>query len=247
MSQLVEIDNSVELRDGLNMLLTSQGDGTGRSAQDIAPVVVASASDASPNVYTSVAHGLVDNDYVFVKDEAGSTTANGIRKITAAAADTFQLTTPGLVAINSNGVYTGNSAQVYVAFVYAPGSTEVAVLKRLVGYAHGTSYDPAKYLSIAQLSDGIEVRVYQDDTNLKTLTATPVTVWPQWTLDAGVDIGDTLGGGVEVQCNLRWTFVKGPGAYKVKGHLGQFIAMIIKDDLSTLLAQEMSVQGKLSA
>jgi hypothetical protein len=78
------------------------------------PVVktITGATNATPIVVTSAAHGLANGDILFITDVGGNTNANGERKIKNVATNTFELTDLNDVNIAGNAAYTsGGSAQ----------------------------------------------------------------------------------------------------------------------------------------
>jgi hypothetical protein len=224
-------------------MLSSQGDGTGTTDQALAPKTITGATTADPVVITLASHGYSDGDYLFIEGATGTTEINGLRVVTNKDTNTFEVTEPDGTTIGSAGTF-GGTCTCAPAFVYAPTSTEVAVITRLNGYAYDSAFDDSKYFDITALTNGIEVRWYRNDAILKTLTATPVKIWNQWYLNAGVD-AQAVDAGVANQTHspLRWSFFKGCGELRIDGGQTEFIAVIIRDDVSGLGAQEMAIQG----
>lgn len=68
---------------------------------------VTAASNATPIVVTSTAHGFANGDYVSIVGVLGNTATNGLRKIKNQAANTFELTDTSDVNIAGNGAFTG--------------------------------------------------------------------------------------------------------------------------------------------
>lgn len=101
----------------LVVLLHELGHGLGFSSF-ATTITLADATNASPIVVTSVAHGLANGDVVTVQNAAGNTAANGTRTVAGRTADTFQLA--GSVG---NGVYTANSG--IIRGVYRNGRPDV--------------------------------------------------------------------------------------------------------------------------
>lgn len=79
---------------------------------------ITAATNASPLVITSVAHGFLNGDWVYIAGMVGMTDLNGLTWIvTNKTADTFQLTSMFGVVVNSTsfGVYTsgGTASRIY--------------------------------------------------------------------------------------------------------------------------------------
>ena len=226
--------------------LDSQGDGTGVTDMSIAPIIITGATNATPIVITSVAHTYLDGDHVWISAVAGNTAANGYRKVANKADDTFEITDYGDTDIVGNGAYTSGGVG-FLSFVFEPGSDEIAVLRRMVGYAHNGTYNSMKYFGIDALPNGISVEI-RDATSLLCKMTGPknVSIWLQWSLQAGVDIGfKEAGGGTQSQASIRWTFALGPGNLRIDGTLGQVLVLVIRDDMSGLYGQEFTIQGFL--
>lgn len=253
MSQLISIDNALEPREYLNQQLSSQGDGTGKIEQGVAAKAITSASNADPNVYTLVAHGFVDNDFVTVQNEAGSTSANGLRKVTAKTDDTFQLTDLEGNAIASNGTYTGGTMDVFPAFVVEPAANETYYMTRINGFCHDGTYNSIHYFGLgAALANGIEIKIYEGNDIIKVVTSNPIKKFLHWSLNSGVDSGNESGGaGLITQALIRYTLAKAKGPLKLKGAnqlqsgKGQILVVLVQDDLDDLLGQELGVQGTI--
>lgn len=235
----------------LNQVMSSQGDGTGTIEQNVAVQTITAATNASPNVYTLNSHGYSDGDYLFIEGETGSSTANGLRVVAEKTANTFELTDPAGTAINSDGTF-GGTVTCALSFVYKPTGTATAVITRMNGFAHDATYTSAGYLGVSALTNGVELRLYTNDTLTKTLTATPVKTWLQWSLNSGVDAGNGDGGtGNQTQTLLRWSFFKGCGPIRMEtvdangDATNILLAITIRDTLTGLLGQQMGIQGHL--
>jgi hypothetical protein len=227
----------------INQTMSTQGDGTGTTSQIVVVKTITGATTASPTVVTLASHGYSNGDYLFIEGATGTTEINGLRVVAAKTENTFQLTTPAGVAIGSAGTF-GGTVTCAPAFVYKPASGKVAILERLVGYAFDATYDGGGYMGISALTNGIEVKWYRNDSSLVTLTAQPVKTWPQWSLGAGVDVGSGDGGAAQkTQALLRWTLSKGGGPLRVDGNQDELIAIIMRDTMTGVDAQEMSIQG----
>jgi hypothetical protein len=230
--------------DYINQALSNQGDGTGVTEQAIASQTITAATDASPNVYTLTSHGFSNGDFVFISGETGSTTANGLRIIASKTDNTFQLTDPAGTAINSDGTFAG-TVLIWDAFVYKPTSAQNAKIQSLRCFATDATQS-AGYLGVSALSNGIDVHLYTNDTQTKTLTAAPVKKFQQWKLNGSVEVqsGDA-GAGTVTQGFVKWDFTDSGGPIQVDGSTDQLIAVIVRDTLTGLTGQEMSVQGHL--
>lgn len=94
---------------------TRPSNATAYAAGDaVAPVTLAitAASNATPIVVTSAAHGLATDDRVTIASVGGNTNANGDFKIVVLTADTFSLYSEAGAAIAGNAAYTsGGTAQ----------------------------------------------------------------------------------------------------------------------------------------
>ena len=236
-----------DIADCVNQLLSANGDGTGETDHaSVAPSTV-SGVDGFAVITTSAAHNLLDNQYVIVENVGGATEVNIIGTVQNKTATTFTIQTPAGVDITSASAYTSGGT-VSLCYVYKPASDEVGITRRINGYAHDGTYDSTGYLGVAALTNGIEVSLYRNTTKLGDVGAAPVKIWPQWACNAGVDIGNAdSGAGQQTQTVLRWSFFKGCGLIRVDGSLDEFIAIIIRDDITGLLGQEMAIQGSIKA
>lgn len=88
------------------------------ASTDLVTGVVTDATDATPIVLTSVAHGLSSGDAVSVQDVLGNDGANGSFTVTVLDADTFALDdSGGTGAYTSGGTWKGGINGTYFAFV----------------------------------------------------------------------------------------------------------------------------------
>ena len=69
---------------------------------------ITDATNASPVVITSAAHGLTTGDTVLIEDVGGNTNANGLRLITVVDANSFSITDTDSDPIAGNAAYTGS-------------------------------------------------------------------------------------------------------------------------------------------
>lgn len=224
----------------ITQVLCTQGDGSGTVSQITAKKTVASATTAAPVVCTSVAHGFVTGDYIFTEGATGTTEINGLKKVVRLTDDTYSLTTPAGVQIDSTGTFGGTVTN-QLCFVYAPTST--AIIHRVLGYAYDTNYAANKYFDDTALTTGMELIWFRDDTELETLTAAPVQVWLDWALNAGVDIGTSAAGvGTATQAALRWSFDKAMGQLRIDGTKNESLVLVMRNTLA-IAEQKMSIQG----
>lgn len=227
-----------------NQVMCSQGDGSGTTAQNIAGKTVSGASQDTPIVLSSTGHGYSDGDFVWILDVGGNTNANGLRKVVDKTTDTFAITDAADTDIAPNASYTSGGDS-FLSFVYKPTSSQEALVHRLNMYVYDGAYSAAKYMDIGPLTNGLEVQHRDGTSIISTLTACPVKIGPQWVLNAGADVQPGDGGvGNQTQMVLRWTFEKYTHfPILIDGENGEFIALIIKDDLDGLISQEMAIQG----
>lgn len=232
----------------LNQILSSMGDGTGETSQNVASKDISAASTAAPVVCTSNAHGYVVDEYIFISGVTGMTGLNGLWQIASVPiANTFTVKTPGTGDVFGSVATAAGTMKSYEAFVYKPAATERAEIALLRGYAVDATYDEEKYFAVA-LTNGIAVKVYDNlDVELATLTATPVKTWLQWSLNGGAHVESADGiAGNETQGILEWDFTKANGLpISLSGSKGQFLVMIINDALDGLIEQQMSIQGEV--
>jgi hypothetical protein len=103
---------------GLVQATTVRGVKAGPTAADFAAAQknITGATNASPIVVTSVAHGYSNGDKVFISGVGGNTAANGVWIISNVAANTFRL-----VGSTGNGTYTASTGKVYAVKALAAG------------------------------------------------------------------------------------------------------------------------------
>ncbi len=228
----------------INQAMSSQGNGTGVRDWAIAVQSISGATTATPTVLTAAApHGYLEGDYIFIEGATGTTEINGLRKVKNPDINTFEITKPDGTEIGTVNIF-GGTVTCAIAFVYVP--RRKVIVERFVGYAHDDSYDSTKYLGIDELPNGIEIKVFENDIPIKTLTTAPVKKWIQWACNAGVDAGNADGGvGQQTQTLLRWSIFKSLDrtGLIIDGRSDQLVAVIIRDTLTGLLGQELSAQG----
>lgn len=79
---------------------------------DVGVKQITAASNATPIVVTSAAHGFTNGDIVSISAVLGNTAANGIRKVKNVATNTYELTDLSDVNIAGNGAYTSGGRAV---------------------------------------------------------------------------------------------------------------------------------------
>ena len=232
-----------EYTECIGQMLDTFGNGQGSFDQAVAVKTVTGVTTATPAVVTLASHGYPNGTYLFLEGTVGTTEINGLRVVTSSLTNTFELLTPAGAVIGSRETFVSGGTCA-PAYVYKPPTNKKAVIMRIVGYAHDGDYNSTKYLGITALSKGIEVFLYENDTRKAPLTVAPVKIWLQWSLNAGTDVGNSdAGAGLQTQTALRWSFFKGCGPLQVDGKKHQLIVLIIRDTLTGLLGQEMSIQG----
>ena len=129
----------------------------------------------------------------------------------------------------------------------------VALLERMNIYIETASrITPALYGDV-DLSSGVGVKVTIKDASdavIHNFTPIALTVTQHWGLVAGSDVTPSaFAAGVDA-VNVRWTFSKGkrngsgtPSPLVLDGRKGEYLSVLISDDLSGLTSQLMQVQG----
>ena len=122
----------------------------------------------------------------------------------------------------------------------------VALLERMNIYIETASrITPALYGDV-DLSSGVGVKVTIKDASnnvIHNFTPVALTVTQHWGLVAGSDVTPSaFAAGVDA-VNVRWTFTKGGSPLVLDGRAGEYLSVLISDDLSGLTSQLMQVQG----
>lgn len=103
---------------------------------------ITGATNATPIVITSTAHGFTNGQLVYVERVGGNTAANGRRLVANVAANTFELQDPTTgLNVAGNGAYT-SGGRVYPDWLRLDDSDNVK----------GQDYAPADYLGLANLA-----------------------------------------------------------------------------------------------
>lgn len=228
----------------IDQLLTSQGDGTGSFAQNIAGVAITGATTADPVVCTAASHGYSDGDLVFIDGATGTTEINGLRYIANKDTNTFELTDLEGTAIGSAGTF-GGTVDSQLAFHIAPPAGDQYEIVRLNAWgADASAWVVGGMLGVAALSNGIIIAVYRGNTLRKTITPTAIKKWGDWAMIAGVDmglIGDA--GNNKFEATVRATFSKTEDPIRLDGDEDDVLVMYTQDDLDGLSGLQASVQG----
>jgi hypothetical protein len=85
---------------------------------------ITGATNASPAVITSAAHGFVTGDWVGIEAVGGNTNCNILGTVVKVDANTFTLLTPGGVAINGNSNYTSGGTATRIRCGLTPADLE---------------------------------------------------------------------------------------------------------------------------
>ncbi len=100
-----------------------------------------------------------------------------------------------------------------------------------------------EYVGETKLGTGLTVEKRNAAGIIHTLTSTPIRSWCDWSLVAGTDtpLLDLSGNTTELAC--RWTFAKSGPGLTLQGDSGEFVVMVISDDIDGLTYQRASIQG----
>ncbi len=121
----------------------------------------------------------------------------------------------------------------------------VALLERMNIYLETASrITPALYGDVDLSSGvGLTVTVKNADGVIHDFTPNAITTTQHWGLLAGSDVSPSaFAAGVDA-VNVRWTFSKGGDPLVLDGRNGEYLSVLISDDLSGLTSQLMQVQG----
>lgn len=103
---------------------------------------ITGATNATPIVVTSTAHGFANGQLVYIERVGGNTNANGRRLVANVAANTFELQDPTTgLNVAGNGAYT-SGGRCYPDWLRLDDSDNVK----------GQDFSPADYLSIANFA-----------------------------------------------------------------------------------------------
>ncbi len=161
-----------------------------------------------------------------------------------------------LLCLNGDGSGTAdlaiNGAVTPQEFTYRPAIDPeynvaiVALLERMNIYIETASrITPALYGDV-DLSSGVGLKVTvknASDAIIHNFTPSAITVTQHWGLVAGSDVTPSaFAAGVDA-VNIRWTFTKAGSPLVLDGRKGEYLSVLISDDLSGLTSQLMQVQG----
>lgn len=146
-----------------------------------------------------------------------------------------------------DGSGTTNMATTSDTYFIAPPAGTIYALNRLNAYVEdgiNEKFGADLYGGIAALTTGIDISVEDANGRLKLLTPKRIQKIGHWGLLAGVDMFFTdFPASSADMAMIRWTFEKGGGAIWLNGDKGEFLQMVIHDDLSDLVEHRAAVQG----
>ncbi len=227
----------------LNRILDSQGDGSGTFQQNVQGISISGATNATPVVCTSVAHGYENGDFINVQSMTGLTSPNGIRVVANKSDDIFEITDTAGVDIAGNGTY-GGSPTAHLCFLAKPAAAQILEVHRMnVVCGNNAAVAQEEYVGETKLTTGITVETRNVAGIIATLTATPVRCWNDWGLNAGVDnpLLDLTGNTTDAVA--RWSFDKYAPPIILQGNLGEFLILVVSDDLNALTYHRSCIQG----
>lgn len=227
----------------LSQILCSFGTGSGTIEANPAAKTITDATNATPIVVTSNAHGYTNGDYVFIQDVTGNTAANGLFKLANVAANTFELTTSEGVDVAGNGAYGANGTALLCVLI-KPAATETYELTRMNGIMGDSKHKLNEYMDIAKLTNGILVQVRNTSGAVATLTPTPIKISQDWSLATGGVDNPTIDTTTGDAAGFRWTFNKYGPRILLRGAAGEFLVVLIQDALDGLVYQRFAVEGE---
>ncbi len=227
----------------LNRIFDSQGDGTGTIEQNVAGKTLTDSTNATPIVITSVAHGFSDGDFINIQGMTGNTNANGLHVVASKADDTFELNDSDGADIAGNGAH-GGTVTAHLCFVVKPATGTRFEFQRMnVIGGNNISVVEEEYVGETKLGTGLTVEKRNAAGIIHTLTSTPIRSWADWVLVAGTDVPLLDLTGNTLEAAVRWTFTKSGPALTLQGDSGEFVVMVINDDIDGLTYQRASIQG----
>ena len=220
-------------------------DGAVGAALDfaVAAKAISAATNATPIVVTSTAHGFVDGQVVNITGVTVNTAVNGVFIVASKADDTFALTDRDGVDIAGNGVY-GTGGSIWPVACATPAVGDAFDIERINIIAGNNSAPTSgEYVGEPALSVGMKLQVRRGSGIVSDLTPQAVTFWNQWALYAGVDVPLTDLTAGHVDASARWTFSK--SAHEDALFIGptDWLCLIVSDDLSALVYHQACVQG----
>lgn len=146
-----------------------------------------------------------------------------------------------------DGSGTTNMATTSDTYLIAPPAGTVYALNRLNAYIEdgiNQKFGANLYGALPALTTGIDISVEAASGRLKLLSPMSIQKIGHWGLLTGVDMFFTnFPDSSADMAMVRWTFKKGGGAIWLNGDKGEFLQIIIHDDLSDLVEHTVSVQG----
>lgn len=228
----------------IDQMLTSQGDGTGTSDQNIQGVSITGATTADPVVCTAASHGYSDGDLLFIDGATGTTEINGLRYVRNSETNTFELEDLDGNAIASAGTFGGTVDSNLVFHIAAPAGDQYEIVRLNVAAQDASAWVVGGMIGEAALTNGIIIAVYRGSALRKTITPTPIKGWHDWAMLAGVDmgeIGDVANNKYEMA--VRATFSKTEDPIRLDGDQNDILVMYTQDDLNGLSGMQAAVQG----
>lgn len=130
-------------------------------------------------------------------------------------------------------------------FMYKPKPGTAAVLARmLISIEDGAVFAANQYAGIAALTNGITIKVKDSSGGvIHNFTPNPITKTYHWGLLAGSDVSPIAFAAGADRCLVRWTFDKAGAPLLLDGDKGEYLSVVVFDDLSGLVSQLMQVQG----
>ena len=115
---------------------------------------------------------------------------------------------------------------------------------------HDTGIDGSTYGGVASLATGVQMVVVDSDETVlidftSSLDSGGIKQNAQWGLLAGVDVNITTGS-VQDTVLVRWTIANAAGGPMLL-KAGQYIAAVVRDDLTGITRYQTQVQGSISS
>lgn len=150
------------------------------------------------------------------------------------------------MSVDGLGVTTDlgvNGSVTPVNFQYAPAG-EVYIHRAIIHLQDDGAWRASRYGSLNELTNGLEIKILNaDDTVDHDYTAGfPIKNISHWgAMCYDVDL-ITIGAGDTV-CNVRWTFALAGQPMRINGNVGQYLQVVVQDDLSSVTAHTIMLQG----
>lgn len=227
----------------LDRILDSQGDGSGTIEQNVAGKTITGATNATPIVVTSTAHGYSNGDFVSISGVGGNTAANGVFKVANQTANTYELTDSAGADVAGNGTYTSGGTS-YLCFACQPAAGVQFELRQLnVVAGDGAALAVEQYVGVSKLTNGVTLQVRNASGLVQTLTPAPVKAWADWGLSGNVSLPLANLTSNNTDAVAAWILENADGGLLLNGDIGHYLIAVIADDLSGLTYQRMAVHG----